>query len=328
MNKKFLPFLFTALGLTAISSMAQTTFQGTGVVQATHHHWETSAGIQKPSIFPKSPGSHGAIVARIALSEPVALPSGYEPSAILTVYSQWPAKESVVFSGPMPVEPIFRTMVMPPNNEPLLRSEQRFRMSVGDPRDKYSLRLAPGNYRAEVLFYTQLHEAKYTDQFPKKVEAGGSAINFVVGAFNIAHMSDARGEVRIVGSVSLKKNATPAQIAAMTAVLGKESQRVSAGVEAFLAKHSRKVDIGPAKRPWAVDSMVYAHISPTKAMGLTPPGFINEYFVVGGESYTEQANVVSAELRKILSTGNLSRAMPGGTIVLKSTTNLKFTPKN
>ncbi len=315
--------------------MGQTTFQVTGIIQTNHRHWETSAEIVKPSISPKLAGRHGAIVAKIALSEAFtgtapranALPSFYVPSAVLTVYSQWPAKEAVVFYGLMPEEPIFRAMAMPPTNEPQRLSEKRFRISVGDPRDSISLKLPPGNYRAEVLFYTQLYEMNSTGHPPMKVEDGGSAINFAVGAFNIAPMLDARGEVKIIGSVTPNKSATPTQIAAMLDSVGREGRRASAEVQAFLTKHSRGVDIGPAKKPWLVNSTVVS-LAPPKAPGRPQPGFIQEYFVIDGESYTEQASAVSAELQKVLRTGNLSRKMPGGSIRLQSTTNLKFTPKN
>jgi hypothetical protein len=331
MKRMLIPVFATALGLTPLPSYAQTTFQGTGIIQVNSRHWETSVEIVKPRVSPKSPGSHGAIVGKISLSEPFTkpapMPSYYEASAILTVYSQWPAKETVVFSGAMPVEPIFRPMVMPPDNEPIHLPSRTFRVSVGDPKDSNSLKLAPGNYRAEVVFHTQLHELTSTGRPPAKHEAGGAAIDFSVGAFNIAPVSDARGNVKIIGSVIPNRNATPTQIAAMVSAVSKEGQRVSATVQQFTEKHSRMVDVGPKKKPWSLDWEV-ASLLPVRPTGQPQPGFIHGYFVRDGESYTEQTSAISAELQKIVSAGNISRAMPGGAIRLQTTTNLKFTPKN
>lgn len=139
-------------------------------------------------------------------------------------------------------------------------------------------------------------------------------MEFSIGGFALAPVSEVRGEVSVSVRVIPRKGASAKQIAELQSFAAGEGARAAGAIRMFLSKHSQKPPRGSAERqPW--------FYSESAKVGGSP--YWN-FLVPSGQTYSDQVGVVQAELKKLTTSGNVNRTLAGGTFSVVTTNNIKF----
>jgi len=302
---------------------------GVGIVRQDHHAPSVRVAVNPASINGLGTKTYGDIVASLGLPPEhykhlkpgaswVQWPTTYKATAKLYVYriSGLGYDDKLVYEGEMP-SVTARIQIMPPSNALIEGEVETFATQLNTGSRSGLNLFESGNYRAEVVFYIQefgMKSGLSVGWEPQRIEVAGGAVEFSIGGFALAPVSEVRGEVSVYVRVIPRKGATAQQVAELQSGASREGARAAGAIRTFLGKHSQKSPVGSAERqPW--------FYSESAKSGGVP--YWN-FFVPAGQTYSDQVAGVQAELKKLLTLGNVTRTLPGGTFSVVTTTNIKF----
>jgi hypothetical protein len=304
---------------------------GIGIVKQDHQTPQASVNIQVAGIAQNGAKSNGVVAATLVVPAPryknvfsghSFMPvTSYKATAKLSVYrvDSSSGRETLVFSGNM--NPMTAKILrMPPSNSLVQDSMEFFETPVNN-GTKGGLNLwEGGNYRAEVIFYIQEYgpvRALSIGWEPGLVEVAGAAAEFSIAKFALAPVTEVRGEVGVSVRVVPKRGATKAQIEALQAAASREGGMISESIRKFLSKQAVREPAGAAERqPW-----IY---SESAKLGGSPSWI---FYVVQGQTYSNQTRNTQAELVRLVKAGNVKRNLPGGSFDIVTNTNILFHAK-